>query len=116
MSRRVAFLFLGETLLIPHIFPIVEALAAADPESEFTKAFRNQVILSSRNAGRIILEQAKGVIAHSGNIEIDDAFTVLRRYAREHGRKLGAVAADVVNRELRAETLLQHGRSATNAR
>lgn len=30
MTRRVAFLFLGETLLIPHLFPIVEALAAAD--------------------------------------------------------------------------------------
>ncbi len=26
-DRRVAFLFLGETLLIPHLFPIVEALA-----------------------------------------------------------------------------------------
>lgn len=31
MQRRVAFLFLGETLLIPHLYPIVEALAAADP-------------------------------------------------------------------------------------
>ncbi|WP_238474169.1 hypothetical protein [Altericroceibacterium spongiae] len=30
-ERRAAFLFLGETLLIPHLFPIVEALAAADP-------------------------------------------------------------------------------------
>lgn len=28
MSGRVAFLFLGETLLIPHLYPIVEALAA----------------------------------------------------------------------------------------
>lgn len=37
---------------------ITMALAAADPESEFTKAFRNRVILSSRNAGRVILEQA----------------------------------------------------------
>ncbi|MDW5315292.1 TetR/AcrR family transcriptional regulator [Rhizobium sp. PL01] len=37
---------------------ITMALAAADPESEFTRAFRNQVILSSRNAGRAILEQA----------------------------------------------------------
>ena len=27
MSGRVAFLFLGETLLIPHLYPIVEALA-----------------------------------------------------------------------------------------
>ncbi|TAV97736.1 TetR/AcrR family transcriptional regulator [Rhizobium ruizarguesonis] len=37
---------------------ITMALAAADPESEFTKTFRNQVILSSRNAGRVILEEA----------------------------------------------------------
>ncbi|HXH79273.1 GAF and ANTAR domain-containing protein [Nocardioides sp.] len=65
---------------------------------------------------RIVLEQAKGVIAHSGNLEIDEAFTVLRRYAREHGLKLGAVAADVVSRRLRAETLLKHSRAANNAR
>ena len=37
---------------------ITMALAAADPESEFTKAFRNRVILSSRTAGRTLLEQA----------------------------------------------------------
>ncbi len=29
MTQKVAFLFLGETLLIPHLYPIVEALAAA---------------------------------------------------------------------------------------
>lgn len=32
MTRPIAFLFLGETLLIPHLYPIVEALAAAAPE------------------------------------------------------------------------------------
>jgi hypothetical protein len=32
IDRRVAFLFLGETLLIPHLFPIVEALARAEPQ------------------------------------------------------------------------------------
>lgn len=30
-TPRVAFLFLGETLLIPHLYPIVEALAAEAP-------------------------------------------------------------------------------------
>ncbi|NIJ08609.1 hypothetical protein FHS31_002230 [Sphingomonas vulcanisoli] len=30
--KRVAFLFLGETLLIPHLWPIVEALAEQAPE------------------------------------------------------------------------------------
>ncbi len=37
---------------------IAMTLAAADPESEFTKAFRNQVILSSREAGRAMLLEA----------------------------------------------------------
>lgn len=32
MRDRVAFLFLGETLLIPHLFPIVEALADRAPD------------------------------------------------------------------------------------
>ena len=32
MRDRVAFLFLGETLLIPHLFPIVEALADLAPD------------------------------------------------------------------------------------
>jgi hypothetical protein len=32
MTPRVAFLFLGETLLIPHLFPIVEALATMAPD------------------------------------------------------------------------------------
>ncbi len=32
MTRPVAFLFLGETLLIPHLYPVVEALAAAAPD------------------------------------------------------------------------------------
>ena len=32
MADRVAFLFLGETLLIPHLYPIVEALAELAPD------------------------------------------------------------------------------------
>jgi len=32
VKPRVAFLFLGETLLIPHLYPILEALAKAAPE------------------------------------------------------------------------------------
>ena len=61
---------------------------------------------------RIVVEQAKGVIAHALDLEIDDAFIVLRGYARDHGRKLSEIAHEVVNREIRGETLLQHSRSA----
>jgi GAF domain-containing protein len=61
---------------------------------------------------RIVLEQAKGVIAHTGGLEMDDAFTVLRRYARDHGHKLSDVARQVVARDLRGQVLLDHARSA----
>jgi GAF domain-containing protein len=62
---------------------------------------------------RIVLEQAKGVIAHTGGLEMDDAFTVLRRYARDHGHKLSDVARQVVARDLRGQVLLDHARSAS---
>ncbi|MGZ4587425.1 MAG: GAF and ANTAR domain-containing protein [Mycobacteriaceae bacterium] len=61
---------------------------------------------------RIVLEQAKGVLASAGQLTMDDAFRVLRRYARDHGRKLSIVADGVVQRELRAQELIDHARSA----
>ena len=61
---------------------------------------------------RIIVEQAKGVIAQTGGVDVETAFGVLRRYARDHGRRLSDVASEVVNRELRGETLLGHAHSA----
>ena len=61
---------------------------------------------------RVVLEQAKGVIAASGELEMDVAFAVLRRYARDHGLRLSEVAAEVVGRGLPVDVLLRHGRSA----
>lgn len=61
---------------------------------------------------RIVVEQAKGVIAHAGDLEMADAFTVLRRYARDHSRKLSEVAGAVVRRELHQDALLQHAQTA----
>ncbi|MCX7561267.1 TetR/AcrR family transcriptional regulator [Sulfitobacter sp. F26204] len=51
---------------------ITMTLAAADPESEMTKAFRNQVILSSRETGRGMIEQAinRGDITRPDDIEV----------------------------------------------
>ena len=51
---------------------IAMALATADPESEFTRAFRNRVILSSREAGRALIVAAAetGEIALPPDIEV----------------------------------------------
>jgi len=57
---------------------------------------------------RIVVEQAKGVIAHAGNLTMEASFDVLRRYARDHGRRLSDVAASVTQRGLSGETLIDH--------
>ncbi len=49
---------------------------------------------------RVIIEQAKGMIAEYLTMTVDDAFTVLRTYARYHNRKLSDVASDVVDRRI----------------
>jgi hypothetical protein len=60
---------------------------------------------------RIVLEQAKGVLASVGHLEMEDAFKVLGRYTRDHHRKLRAVAEQLVSRELRGQELLDYARS-----
>ena len=57
---------------------------------------------------RVVLEQAKGVVAHVGKMDMADAFKVLRRYARDHNLRLTAVAETVVNRSLHVQDLLDN--------
>ena len=47
-----------EVFATPRGRQITLTMASADPESELAKAFRNQVILKSREAGRRLIEQA----------------------------------------------------------
>jgi hypothetical protein len=54
---------------------------------------------------RIVIEQAKGVIAEHNKITVDDAFALLRRFARNHNWLLSEAAGQVVNGTLRPETL-----------
>lgn len=49
---------------------------------------------------RIVIEQAKGVLAERRHIAPAEAFRVLRAYARGANRKLHDVASDVVNGDL----------------
>ena len=49
---------------------------------------------------RIVIEQAKGMLAERHGTGIDEAFELLRREARSARRKIHDVAADVVNRNV----------------
>lgn len=49
---------------------------------------------------RILVEQAKGMIAHTVGIKIDDAFELLRTYARSNNLTIRAVAEGVSDRSI----------------
>ncbi len=56
---------------------------------------------------RVILEQAKGVLAHAAGIDTDQAFTVLRRYSRNHNLRLTDVARAILTKTLAPQALLE---------
>jgi len=55
---------------------------------------------------RILVEQAKGVLAERRGINPDEAFTLLRDYARRHHHRLTELAAAVVDGSTTATELL----------
>ena len=63
-------------------------------------------------SSRVVLEQAKGVLAQQGDLDMAQAFAVLRQYARDHNLRLAGVAKDVVTRDVPAQQLLEHARAA----
>ena len=54
---------------------------------------------------RIVIEQAKGMLAERRGVEMDTAFDILRTYARSTNQKLSAVAQSLLAGTLSAEAL-----------
>ena len=80
---------------------IVQALAdvAAIALLQERTIHRGEILteqLQSALNSRIVIEQAKGVLSQALNVDVDEAFTLLRSYARRGGRRLGEVAQLVV--------------------
>lgn len=69
------------------------------------RSIRESAVLSSQLQAalnsRIVIEQAKGVVSHTQGVSIDEAFTLMRAYARSHSMGLSVVAARLVDRSLR---------------
>jgi transcriptional regulator with GAF, ATPase, and Fis domain len=55
-------------------------------------------------SSRVVIEQAKGVIAERLGLHVDEAFARMRDYARSHNEKLSDVARRAVARELDLST------------
>jgi len=54
---------------------------------------------------RVVIEQAKGVLAERAKINLDEAFTLLRTYARTQNRRLHDVSTAVISSLLTIEEL-----------
>jgi GAF domain-containing protein len=50
---------------------------------------------------RVLIEQAKGLLAGERGIGLDEAFEIMRRYARSNGRKLHDVASTILTTDFR---------------
>ena len=78
------------------------------------RALRERSLLAEQLQGalnsRVIIEQAKGMLAEYLTLNVDDVFKLLRNYARDHNRKLSEVASDIVSRKIsRAELATRPG-------
>jgi hypothetical protein len=67
------------------------------------RAIRRGEMLTEQLQGalnsRVVIEQAKGALAQIRQISVDEAFTLMRSYARRNGRRLSEVAAAVVSED-----------------
>ncbi len=54
---------------------------------------------------RVVIEQAKGMLAEYLTMPMDDAFTLLRSYARDNNRKLSELASDIADRRIPSSML-----------
>lgn len=102
-------LALGQALADVASVALVQDRAVAD------RTLVNEQLQRALNS-RVILEQAKGVIAQSGTLDMSDSFAMLRRFARDHNRTLSDVAQTVVGRTLPAAVIIEYVRSRPTRR
>jgi GAF domain-containing protein len=93
VALSVADIDLAQALADVASIAIMQDQAARDAAE---REARLQHALNSR----IAIEQAKGMLAEHGGVDMDEAFTRLRRYARHHNRRLTEVAESLVTGHL----------------
>lgn len=92
-------LLVGQALADVASVSIVHARALREAET-----LADHLELAVRS--RVVIEQAKGVVAERAGLSVAEAFTVLRRHARLHDRRLSWVAGEVVAGRLSVDALM----------
>lgn len=88
---------MGETeVAAAQAFADVATIAVLQQQAALDARVLNQQLNNALNS-RLTLEQAKGILAERGNLDLEAAFRQLRHYARNNNLRLSDVASDVVS-------------------
>ena len=82
----------------------VATIAILQRRAVLEKQVVNEQLNHALNS-RIVIEQAKGMIAEQKGVDVEHAFTLLRNHARSHNLRLGDVAAAVIDGTLAGSAL-----------
>jgi ANTAR domain/GAF domain len=68
-----------------------------------SRAFSAQLEVALES--RIVIEQAKGIVAEHDRVSVDEAFQRIRRFARHHNRLLSDTARQIITGDLPSQAL-----------
>jgi len=85
-------------------FADVATIAILQHRAALEAQVLNEQLTHALNS-RIVIEQAKGMIAEREDLNMEDAFSMLRNHARSHNLRLVDLSRDVVTGTLAASTL-----------
>jgi hypothetical protein len=100
----------SEDLVLGQALADVASVALIHDSASADLTIINQQLQNALTS-RVVIEQAKGLLAQQGQLDMADAFAVLRRYSRDHNRRLTDVARDLISRSLPVQLLIEHAAS-----
>jgi GAF domain-containing protein len=89
----------AEDAEIAQAFADVATISLLQERAARETALINEQLQRALNS-RILIEQAKGVIAHTADVDMNAAFTLLRGYARAHNQTIYDTADKVIHRRI----------------
>jgi GAF domain-containing protein len=89
----------AEDAAIAQAFADVATITLLQERAARESAIINEQLQRALNS-RILIEQAKGVIAHTANVDMNQAFALLRDYARAHNQTIYETAEKVIGRKI----------------
>lgn len=72
--------------------------------------------LQTALTSRVGVEQAKGLLAQLGDMDMETSFAALRKFARDHNQKISDIAHKVVSREMHAQEIIDYAESDSGFR